>query len=288
MLKMNIKNPMAKRVMGLGTGLVLFSILAFSQESGVVMPKKGLCAHRGCMDTHPENTLPALREAVRLGAQMIEFDLLLTRDSVLVLMHDETVDRTTDGHGRVADLTFDEIRKLDAGVKKSPAFAGTRIPTFEETLALMPRNVWLNCHLKGDEAVGRAAAAMLKKTSRLHQAFLTCSEKAAQAAREAIPGILICNGENRYRRNAALYADQTIKMKAPFIQFLRTEPGENRREVMKKLKQNNVTVNYFYAKIPDELAGLFAEGVDFVLVNDLAKFQPEAERLGIPVWKPKF
>lgn len=279
---------MTKRVIGLVTGLVLFSLGAFAQKPGIVMPTKGLCAHRGCMDTHPENSIPSLKEAIRLGAQMIEFDILLTKDSVLVLMHDETVDRTTDGHGRVGDLTLAEIRKLDAGIKKAPSFAGTRVPTFEETLALMPRNVWLNCHLKGDEAVGRAAAAMLKKTGRMSQAFLTCSEKASQAARDEVPEILICNGENRYRRNAALYADETIKMKAPFIQLLRAEPGEDRKEVMGKLKENNVTVNYYYAQTPRELAALFGEGVDFVLVNDLAQFQPEAERLGIPAWKPQF
>ena len=57
---------------------------------------------------------------------------------------------------------------------------------------------------------------------------------------------------------------------------------------MEKLQQNNITVNYYYAQNPGELAGLFAEGVDFVLVNDLARFQPEAKRLGIPVWKPQF
>jgi glycerophosphoryl diester phosphodiesterase len=266
----------------------LFSTLTFAQETGVEMPKKGLCAHRGCMETHPENTLPALQEAIRLGAQMIEFDILFTRDSVLVLMHDETVDRTTNGRGRVADLTWAELKTLDAGAKKAPAFAGTRIPTFEEALAIMPRNVWLNCHLKGDEAVGRAAAAMLKKAGRMHQAFLTCSEKASVAARQEVAEILICNGENRYRKNTTVYVDETIKMKAPFIQLLRAEPGEDRREVMKKLRQHKVAVNYFYAKTPDELAGLFAEGVDFVLINDLAQFQPEAERLGIPALKPQF
>lgn len=266
----------------------LFPTLIFAQDSGVIMPKKGLCAHRGCMETHPENTLPALQEAIRLGAQMIEFDLLLTKDSVLVLMHDETVDRTTDGHGHVADLTLAEIRTLDAGVKKSSTYAGTRVPTFEESLILMPRNVWLNCHLKGDESVGRAAAVVLAKVGRKHQAFLTCSEKAARAARQEVPDILICNGENRYRKNTALYADETIKMKAPFIQLLREEPGEDRSEIMGKLKRNNVIINYYYAQTPDELAGLFAKGVDFVLVNDLARFQPQAERLGIFPLKPQF
>ncbi|WP_373515206.1 glycerophosphodiester phosphodiesterase [Persicitalea sp.] len=268
--------------------LSLLSTLILAQEPGVVMPKKGLCAHRGCMDTHPENTLPSLREAIRLGAQMIEFDIQLTRDSVLVLMHDETVDRTTDGHGRVSDLTFAEIEKLDAGGWKSPMFKGTPVPTFEKTLTMLPRNVWLNCHLKGDEAVGRAVASMVAKEGRMHQAFLTCGERAAEAARAQVPDILICNGENRYRKNAPLYADETIKMKAQFIQLLRNESGENRKEVMDKLRENGITVNYYYAQSPDELARLFVEGVDFVLINDLARFQPEAGRLGISAWKPQF
>jgi hypothetical protein len=216
--------------------------MTVAQEADVVMPQRGLCAHRGCMDTHPENTLPAFREAIRLGAQMIEFDIQLTRDSILVLMHDETVDRTTNGHGRVGDLTFAEIRKLDAGGKKARDFVGTAIPTFEETLAMMPRNVWLNCHLKGDEAVGRAAAAMVARSGRMHQAFLTCGEKAARGARAEVPDILICNGENRYRTKTLLYADETIRMNARFIQLLRATPGEDRKEVMEKLRQNNVTM----------------------------------------------
>src|SRR5512139_3351063 len=67
----------------------------------VALPQRGICAHRGG-NAFPENTLPALREAVRLGVQMVEFDLAITRDGVLVLMHDRTVNRTTDGQGRVA------------------------------------------------------------------------------------------------------------------------------------------------------------------------------------------
>ena len=285
---------MGKKLKTSGKRILMFCLasflpaLAFAQEAAVVMPERGLCAHRGCLDTHPENTLPAFREAVRLGAQMIEFDIQLTSDNVLVLMHDETVDRTTDGHGSVGDLTFAEIRKLDAGKKKDPAFAGTPIPTFEETLAMMPRNVWLNCHLKGDEAVGRAAGAMLARSGRMHQAFLTCGEKAAGAARAEVPDVLICNGENRYRANTPLYVDETIKMKANFIQLLRAKPGEDRREIMHKLKENNVTINYYYAQSTDQLGGLFAGGVDFILVNNLAEASREAARLGIPAWQPKF
>ena len=274
------------------TGLLilpaLFSTCLHAQHSGIVMPQKGLCAHRGCMDTHPENTLPALQEAAKLGAQMIEFDIQLTKDSVMILMHDDSVDRTTNGTGNVSNLTYKYIRSLDAGVKKSAKFKGTNIPTFEEVLAVMPQNVWLNCHLKGDEAVGKAAAAMLEKSGRLHQAFLTCSEKASTAAKKQVPGILICNGENSYRRNTTKYVAETIRMKAEFIQLLRPEAGEDRKAAMESLKNNQIKINFFYAETAAELAGLFNQGVDFVLVNNVGVLLPESEKLGIKTWKPVY
>ena len=260
----------------------------YAQPKKVVMPQRGLCAHRGAMDTHPENTLPALQEAARLGAQMIEFDIQLTKDSVMVIMHDDSVDRTTDGTGNVSDLTYKYIRSLDAGIKKSEKFKGTLIPTFEEVLAVMPDNVWLNCHLKGDEAVGKAAAAMLEKSGRLHQAFLTCSEKASAAAKKQVPGIMICNGENSYRRNTAKYVSETIRMKADFIQLLKPEPSEDRRPLITSLKENKVKINFFYAETAQELSDLFKMGVDFVLVNNVGELLPETEKLGIKTWKPVY
>jgi len=271
------------------TVLILLCLnFAHAQKTRMTMPEKGLCAHRGCMDTHPENTLPAFAEAVRLGAHMIEFDIQLTKDGKMVLMHDESVDRTTDGKGKVSEMTFDEIRKLDAGEKKSPQFSGTLVPTFEETLAMMPANIWLNCHLKGDEEVGKAAAALLARTGRLHQAFLTCGEKASEAARKEVPGILICNGENRYRKNTSEYVAATINMKAEFIQLLRPETGEDRKDLIASLKKNKVKINFFYARSADELSGLFEQGIDFVLVNNVAEFLPESSKLGIPAWKPVY
>lgn len=94
-----------------------------------------IIAHRGSAGTHPENTMPAFEEALRVGADGLELDVQMTKDGVLVLIHDEKVDRTSDGKGWVKDFTFAEIRQLDFGVTFSEAFAGTRIPTLEEVLA---------------------------------------------------------------------------------------------------------------------------------------------------------
>src|SRR4051812_44761402 len=93
-------------------------------------------AHRGEHLIHPENTIPAFEEAIRLGADFIEVDVRTTADGKLVLSHDGKVDRRTNGKGEVSKMTFDEIRALDAGIKSGPKFAGTKVPTFDEALEL--------------------------------------------------------------------------------------------------------------------------------------------------------
>ncbi|MGB8860547.1 MAG: GNAT family N-acetyltransferase [Ilumatobacteraceae bacterium] len=93
-------------------------------------------AHRGASTECPENTMPAFDRAIDLGAHVIEFDVQPTSDGQLVVIHDLTLDRTTNGHGPVFRSTFDEIRGLDAGSWFDPAFAGTCVPTLVEVLEL--------------------------------------------------------------------------------------------------------------------------------------------------------
>jgi len=259
--------------------ITLLILIAFIQSHAeeITMPERGLCAHRGAMSTHPENTIPALKEAVRLGAHMIEFDIQLTKDGALVLMHDATVDRTTNGKGKVSDLTLAEIKALDAGAKKGAAFTGTHIPTFEEALAVFPKNVWLNCHLKGGPDLGAATAKVIAKTGRLHQAFLAATANAAKGARAAVPGILICNMERQ--GNSMVYAEETIAMKAQFIQLLGF--GKVPVAAVKKLNDAGVRVNYYHDEAPEGLRRQWDVGVNFPLVNDLAKALPIATEFGI-------
>jgi glycerophosphoryl diester phosphodiesterase len=97
-------------------------------------------AHRGASGHAPENTLAAFKEAVALGATFIETDLQLTRDARFVAIHDDTVNRTTNGLGAVHDLTLAELRKLDAGSWFGSEFAGERIPTLDEILEFSKKN----------------------------------------------------------------------------------------------------------------------------------------------------
>jgi glycerophosphoryl diester phosphodiesterase len=102
-------------------------------------------AHRGASGTAPENTLAAFERAERLGAHMIELDVPLAADGAVVVLHDDSVDRTTDGRGRVSGHTLAGLRALDAGRWFAPEFAGERIPTLAEVLAVvsLPVNVEL-------------------------------------------------------------------------------------------------------------------------------------------------
>jgi glycerophosphoryl diester phosphodiesterase len=96
-----------------------------------------IASHRGGGATAPENTLPAIAAALAGGFGYVEVDVALTVDGHPVLMHDRKVDRTTDGTGRLADLTLAEVRELDAGSWFDPAYAGTRVPTLAEFLDVL-------------------------------------------------------------------------------------------------------------------------------------------------------
>jgi glycerophosphoryl diester phosphodiesterase len=94
-------------------------------------------AHRGYAAVAPENTLPAFAAAVAAGATHVEFDVRTTADGVPMVIHDRTVDRTTNGTGHLWDLSYAEVAALDAGSWFSPAFAGCRVPTLPATLDLL-------------------------------------------------------------------------------------------------------------------------------------------------------
>ncbi|MCK5801272.1 MAG: glycerophosphodiester phosphodiesterase [Lentisphaeria bacterium] len=253
--------------------------------AGVELPGRGLCAHRGAMDTHPENTLSAFREAIRCGAHMIEFDVYLTKDKKLVVIHDATVDRTTNGKGRVSNLTFEEIRRLDAGGWKSPKFKGEKVPTLVEALSVMPENIWLNVHLKGGEELGRQTANVIRRRDRLHQAFLACGTAAARGARAVEPGILICNMARQ--GNSPAYVSETLRMEAAFIQLCgRVSPAF--RGFAEKLKKQGVRINYFGTDSPQTLRTLFDLGVEFPLVNKVSSSMKVAVELGIQPHRPVF
>src|SRR5277367_1400770 len=109
-------------------------------------------SHRGEHLQRPENTMPAFQEAIRVGADFIEVDVQTTADGKLVLSHDATVDRCTNGQGRVDAMTFDQIEALDAGIKKGSEYAGTKIPTFDQVLDLSRGKIGIYVDVKNATA----------------------------------------------------------------------------------------------------------------------------------------
>lgn len=226
------------------------------------------CAHRGDVAHAPENTLPAFALAVEKGAPMIEFDVHLSKDGRMVIIHDDTVDRTTDGTGKVSDLTFDELRALDAGSWFDEKFKGTRIPTLRETLEAIPPHVLCNVHLKYADGVAPLAAALIKEMGRLDQCFLACDLDQAETAKAVVPEIKICN-MSRQSGDRDAYADSTIAAGAAFIQVQKGKGLDGLTDQVARLHAAGVTVNYFGTEDPAEINVLADAGVDFILTDDL-------------------
>jgi glycerophosphoryl diester phosphodiesterase len=122
-----------------------------SKKSDITYPglkRPVIFAHRGSSVYAPENTLAAFKLAVQQQADVIELDAKLTADGQVVVIHDETVDRTTDGTGWVNSLTLAELKRLDAGSKFSPAFQSEKVPTLAEVFEAVGNQIFINVELK--------------------------------------------------------------------------------------------------------------------------------------------
>lgn len=127
-----------------------------------------IAGHRGYKSAYPENTLLSFQEALEAGVDMLEFDLRLSKDKEIMVIHDETVDRTTNGTGRVRDLTLAELKGLDAGGRFGKAFEGLRIPTLEELCELLAAypDVLLNVEIKPSEDAVKTADGAIETLKR--------------------------------------------------------------------------------------------------------------------------
>ncbi|XP_040430759.1 glycerophosphodiester phosphodiesterase 1 isoform X1 [Cygnus olor] len=155
---------------------------AAPQSAQRVLKPRGAAAriaHRGGAHDAPENTLAAIRQAAENGATGVELDLEFTADGVPILMHDETVERTTDGSGRLRDLTFDEVRKLNPSAKHRlwSKFQGEKVPTLREAVVeSMHHDLTIYFDVKGhaNQAVD-ALKQLYLEFPRLYNSSIVCS-----------------------------------------------------------------------------------------------------------------
>jgi glycerophosphoryl diester phosphodiesterase len=162
--------------------------------------KPHVIAHRGDSHARPENTLAAFQAAVEAGADLIEFDVQLSKDGQVVVIHDATVDRTTDGMGPVSELTLGELRGLSAGYPQrfAGAFEDERISTLAEVLSFLGQRTRLMIEIKRESITDDAADGIEART--LHEvlkaglldqvALLSFDPRALKRSRELAPDML--------------------------------------------------------------------------------------------------
>jgi glycerophosphoryl diester phosphodiesterase len=134
-------------------------------------------AHRGAKLAAPENTLPAFQKALDMGADGIELDVQCSKDGALMILHDFTLDHTTNGHGLLKEFSAAELAALDAGSHFSPDFAGTRIPTLEQIFDLVGSRCRINVEIKSQEPDGGRevdlVAALVKRRKLYDQVIIS-------------------------------------------------------------------------------------------------------------------
>ena len=138
-----------------------------------------VASHRGDWRNYPENSLPAIRSAIEMGVDIVEIDLALTADSVLVLCHDRTIDRTTSGKGLIAEITYDSIRRVNLRAGQN-AITHWKVPTFEEALLLCKDKIVVNID-KGFQYY-ELIHPLLEKYGMLEQVLIKSNVTADRAA----------------------------------------------------------------------------------------------------------
>lgn len=221
-------------------------------------------AHRGASAVAPENTMAAFIAAEAAGADGIELDVHLSRDGVPVVIHDDTVDRTTDGRGRVARMTKGELRRLDAGSWFDPAFAGEALPTLEEVFAWADNRLRLNVEIKA-VAAGLAVIELLQTYPQVRVLLSSFDHSLLERLRLLNPdlplGFLI---DSRFWRRAVQRAVET-RAESVHPRFdLLSHP------LLAACQRHGLAVHCWTVDRPDLCSSLRRRGVAGVFTNDPA------------------
>lgn len=235
-----------------------------------VMRYPRLCAHRGFNTVAPENSLPAFGAAVALGAEEIEYDIWSTKDGVLVSCHDDTLERVSNGSGKIYEHTYEELLQLDFGVKYGEKFSGLKIPTFEEILQKFAGRVIMNIHVKiwdanfADPKIEQIVSLIRKYDCEKHIYFMTTNDAVIKKVMAYAPDLKVCVGWDGDKDPMSI-VDRAIALGAYKVQLFK--PYFN-QETVDKAHANGILCNVFWADDAEEAKEYFAMGIDTVLTND--------------------
>ena len=217
----------------------------------------------------PENSMPAYGAAVAMGAEEIEFDLWWTKDGEIVSCHDDTLERVSNGHGKIYEHTYEELSQLDFGYKFGDKFKGLRIPKFEDILAKFAGHTILNIHVKdlgvsyNEDAMKKIVALIRKYGAEKHCYFMISDDKVIRQFKSYAPDIPMCVGHVEDRPWAIV--DRAIEMGCEKVQLFK--PYFN-REMIDKAHRHGIICNIFYADETEEAKRYLEMGIDTILTND--------------------
>jgi glycerophosphoryl diester phosphodiesterase len=224
--------------------------------------------HRGAMGHCPENTFASFERALELGADWIELDVHLTRDAALAVIHDELVDRTTDGHGRVKDHTLAELKQLDAGGWFGPDFAGQRIPTLDEVLVwARERNTVVDIEIKNAPiyytGIEEAVVESLDRTGMAEQVIVISFDHRSVQRVKALDSRIVTGVLYAARpTDAGLGLAQAAQADAVLPHWVYVTP-----EDVKVAHEAGLAVAPWATSDPEVLRSLIAAGVDAIGTN---------------------
>ncbi|MCJ7689798.1 MAG: glycerophosphodiester phosphodiesterase [Clostridiaceae bacterium] len=224
-------------------------------------------AHRGASAYFPENTMLSFEKALEMGCTGIETDVQMTRDGVLVLIHDEMVNRTTNGDGLVKDYTYSELNKLDAGSWMGEEFTGVKIPTVEELIYLVQdKNIIINFEIKSGviiyEDIEQKLIELIYKHKIAHKVILSSFNhysiaKCNKISKGISTGVLYMAGIYKPYDYA-----KTVGANAIHPYFLAIS-----EEVIKQTKKHRIKVNVFTVNDEKYMKSFLEMKVDGIITD---------------------
>lgn len=235
-------------------------------EADGKMPYPRTCAHRGFNTVAPENSLAAFGAAVAMGAEEIEFDLWFTKDGEVVSMHDSTLDRVSNGTGKIYDYTLEELRRLDFGIKHGERFAGLKIPTFEDILKKLACHCIMNIHLKtgGDkpEYLDNVVKLIKKYRCEDYVYLMSGDDSLLERLQREYPDITRCCGAGN---GAWQMVERAIKYGCKKIQLFKNRFDQ---DMIDRAHANGIICNVFFSDSPELTQKYLDMGIDVILTND--------------------
>ncbi|HHX20325.1 MAG TPA: hypothetical protein GX722_00905 [Clostridiales bacterium] len=255
--------------------------------SSIVPPEEWMgyprtCAHRGFISVAPENSMPAYGAAVAMGAEEIEFDLWWTKDGEIVSIHDDHLERLSDGEGYVYDHTLEELRKLDFGSKFAPEFAGMQILTFEDILKKFACQTIMNIHIKTlnnndpyEDAYLEKIIALIDRYDCRKWVYLsTGNVLLLKRIQEVAPDIACCVliGDDPWD-----LVDRAIELGIKKVQLFK--PYFN-QEMIDKAHAHGIRCNVCWSNDPEETERFLTMGIDTILTDDYYRIAQVVKTFG--------